>query len=154
MPDLAFSGKPTFAASSPSCFHFAERQPLALLVNSYPCFEVFFSLKRNNLYEVVLKLCRTLLLLFYRSGTWLSLSESYNSLNFKILRAQTAGLTNTASAFQELLPCSNQHMGGMFLCRLNSKPSALKWTAEDSRLWVVVPKNVSISSFSLTALGL
>lgn len=54
--------------------------------------------------------------------TWLWLSESYNSLNFKILRAQMTGLTNTASVFQELLPCSNQHMGGMFLCCLNPNP--------------------------------
>lgn len=54
MPDHAFSGKPTFAASSPSCFHFAERQPLALLVSSNPCFEVrwwfvfFFFFKKEQ----------------------------------------------------------------------------------------------------------
>lgn len=51
MPDLAFSGKPTFAASSPSCFHFTERQPFALLVSSNPCFEgcfFFFFFKKEQ----------------------------------------------------------------------------------------------------------
>lgn len=77
MSDLAFSGKLTFAASSPSCFHLAERQPLALPVSSKPCFGGggFFSLKRNNLDEVILKLCRTLLLLFYRSSTYMAVTQ-------------------------------------------------------------------------------
>lgn len=132
-----------------------EGQPLALLVSSNPWFEGF-SFKRNNLYEIILKLCRMLLLQFCRSGALLGFDFMKVVTGWFVRSGglRCLGCMNTASMVQVLLPCSNRQMAGTFLCRLNSEITTLKSTTGASCLGFALPKGVSVPALSPSAVGL